>query len=106
MVISEARGIVSFLQDGVRLQQAPPPSIGGRNPFTADEGPVMHKLIAGIFSILMALPVFAQDAPPVAAPPVDADPTGLILFALVLVGMIGGFAWYIVVKERAKSQSK
>ncbi len=66
----------------------------------------MHKLFAGTFSLLMALPAFADDAPPVAAPPVDADPTALILFALLFVAMIGGFAAYIWLKERAKAQSK
>jgi|LNFM01.1.fsa_nt_gb hypothetical protein len=64
----------------------------------------MHKPIAGIFSVLMALPAFADDAPPVAAPPVDADPTALILFAVLFVAMIGGFAGYIWLKERAKKK--
>lgn len=65
----------------------------------------MHKLFAGAVSVLMALPVFADEAPPVAAPPVDADPTALILFAVLFVAMIGGFAGYIWLKERAKSRS-
>lgn len=65
----------------------------------------MHKLFAGALSLLMTLPAFADDAPPVAAPPVDADPTALILFALLFVGMIGGFAGYIWLKERAKARA-
>ncbi|MBX3650357.1 MAG: hypothetical protein KF771_03140 [Burkholderiales bacterium] len=64
----------------------------------------MHKLFAGVVSVLMAMPAFADDAPPVAAPPVDADPTALILFALLFVGMIGGFAGYIWMKERDKKK--
>lgn len=64
----------------------------------------MHKLYAGAFSALMVMPAFADEAAPVAAPPVDADPTALILFALLFVGMIGGFAAYIWVKERDKKK--
>lgn len=65
----------------------------------------MNKLSAAAVSMLIALPVFADEAP-VAAPPVDADPTALILFAVLLVAMIGGFAAYIWLKERAKAQPK
>lgn len=64
----------------------------------------MRRLFAGIVSLLLTTPVLADEVPPVALPPVDADPTGLIVFALLFVGMIGGFAWYIVVKERAKAR--
>jgi hypothetical protein len=64
----------------------------------------MYKLSAGV-SLMMAMSARANEAAPVAAPPVDADPTGLIIFALIFVGMIGGFAWYIFVKERAKSKT-
>jgi len=66
----------------------------------------MPKLFAGAIFSMMAMSAFADEAPPVAAPPVDADPTALILFALLFVGMIGGFAWYIFVKERTKARAK
>jgi len=64
----------------------------------------MHKLFAAAFAALMAMPALADDASPVAAPPVDADPTALILFALLFVAMIGGFAGYIWLKERARKE--
>ena len=65
----------------------------------------MPRLFAAIVSLLLTIPAFADDAQPVALPPVDADPTGLIVFALIFVGMIGGFVWYIAVKERAKAKA-
>jgi len=65
----------------------------------------MHRLFTAIVCLLLSTSVFADEAQPVALPPVDADPTGLIVFALLFVGMIGGFVWYIVIKERAKAQA-
>ncbi len=62
----------------------------------------MKKIVAGITLMLMTLPALADETTVIPPPQVDADPTGLILFALVFVGMIGGFAWYIWMKERAK----
>ncbi len=38
------------------------------------------------------------------APPVSADPTGLIVFAALMVAMIGGFAGYIYHKEKGRKQ--
>ncbi|MDP2397135.1 MAG: hypothetical protein Q8M53_02115 [Burkholderiales bacterium] len=65
----------------------------------------MRRLFAVFVAMLLTTPVFAEEAKPAAMPPVDADPTGLIVFALLFVGMIGGFAWYIFVKERAKAKA-
>lgn len=64
----------------------------------------MRRLFSVVVSLLLTVPVFADEAQPVALPPVDADPTGLIVFALLFVGMIGGFAWYIWAKERVKAR--
>ncbi len=63
----------------------------------------MNRIISGITLLLMTFSALAQDAPMVAAPQVDADPTGMIVFAVLLVGMIGGYVWYIYVKERKKN---
>jgi hypothetical protein len=65
----------------------------------------MQKLFSGITLLALTLPALANDEPPAPPLPVDADPTALILFAVILVGMIGGFAAYIWVKERAKKDA-
>ena len=65
----------------------------------------MNRIISGITLLLMTFSALAQDAPMVAAPQVDADPTGMIVFAVLLVGMIGGYVWYIYVKERKKNRA-
>ena len=68
----------------------------------------MKKLISGIPLLLMSLPVLAvDDEAPVTAPPVDADPTGLIAFACVFVGLIGYYAYVIwKAEQKKKSASK
>jgi hypothetical protein len=63
----------------------------------------MKKIVSGLMLSLLALPALAEDAAVMPAPQLDANPMGLILFALVFVGMIGGFAAYIWVKERNKN---
>lgn len=65
----------------------------------------MNRIFFGAVPLLAAMPVLADEAQAVVAAPLDADPTGLILFALVFVGMIGGFAFYIWSKERKKAVS-
>lgn len=64
----------------------------------------MKKIVSGMMLLLMSLRVLADETP-VPPPQIDADPTGLILFAVILVGMIGGFAAYIWVKERARKDA-
>lgn len=66
-----------------------------------EQKPVMKKAVYALMLWLAALPVFADEAVAV-APQVDADPTALIVFAVVFIGMIAGFAGYIWLKERAK----
>lgn len=63
----------------------------------------MKKIVSGLILSLLALPALAEDAAVLPVPQLDANPMGLILFALVFVGMIGGFAAYIWVKERNKN---
>lgn len=65
----------------------------------------MKKLISGMMLLLTSLPVLADEATVVTAPQVDADPTAMILFAVVFVAMIGGFAGYIWMKEREKKDT-
>jgi uncharacterized membrane-anchored protein len=60
----------------------------------------MKKIVSGIALSLVSLLAFANDEVVAVAPQVEADPTGLIVFAVVFVGMIGGFAWYIWMKDR------
>ena len=66
----------------------------------------MEKLISGISMLLLTLTVLAADDEAAAvAPRVEADPTGLILFALVFVGLIGGYAYVIWRSGQKKKDS-
>ncbi len=65
----------------------------------------MKKLISGMMLSLTSLTSLADEAVVAAVPQIDADPTAMILFAVVFVAMIGGFAGYIWLKERAKNDS-
>ena len=66
----------------------------------------MNKIAATLMMSLMSLSAFANDeAVVVAAPQVDSDPTGLIAFAVVFVGLIGGYAYVIWKAERKKKRS-
>lgn len=63
----------------------------------------MARLSAAV--LLTLIPLFARaaevDAPP---PPADASPWGMIIFGLIFFGMIGGFGFFIWIKERARKQ--
>ncbi|MEN9783614.1 MAG: hypothetical protein RJA24_957 [Pseudomonadota bacterium] len=61
----------------------------------------MKKAVYAVMLWLAALPVLADEAV-VVVPQGDADPTALIVFAVLFIGMIAGFAGYIWMKERAK----
>lgn len=65
----------------------------------------MKKFVSGLLMLLMTLPALAEDAVVLPAPQVDADPTGMILFAVVMVIMIGGYGWYIWAKERNRNRT-
>lgn len=43
-----------------------------------------------------------EGAAPVELPPPDA--TGLVVFLVVMVAMIGGYVWWVVKKERERKQ--
>lgn len=62
----------------------------------------MKKILSTMTGLTIAGAALADEAP-LPPPVVDADPTALILFAVVFVGMIGGFGAYIWWKERARS---
>lgn len=64
----------------------------------------MRKIISGVLLSMMTLPALADEVIH-AAPKVDADPTALIVCAVLLVGLFGGFFAYIVWKDR-RDQSK
>ncbi len=59
----------------------------------------MKKIVSGMLLLLMTLPALAEEAMH-AAPKVDTDPTALIICAVLLVGMFGGFFAYIAWKDR------
>ncbi len=62
----------------------------------------MNKIVSALALSLLPLLAIADDQVAAAPPQLDADPTGLILFAVVMVGMIGGFAAYIWMKENKR----
>ena len=62
----------------------------------------MKKVISAMTGLMMTGVALADEAP-LPPPTVDADPTALILFAVMFVGMIGGFGAYIWWKERGHS---
>jgi len=70
-------------------------------PYNVEQEHAMKKLISGISLMLPALPALADEAVAVTAPQVEANPMGLIIFAVLMVGMIGGYVGYIWMKERA-----
>jgi hypothetical protein len=64
------------------------------------------RILTGIFLSLLSFMTYAavgEDAPAVAELP-PSDATGLIGFLVVMVAMIGGYAWWIVKKERERKQ--
>ena len=64
----------------------------------------MHiKWLSGILAMITSAAAVADEAA-VVAPTVNADPTGLIVFAVLMVAMIGGFAGYIYHKEKGRKQ--
>lgn len=64
----------------------------------------MIKKAVYTMMLLAARPAIADEAV-VVVPQADSDPTALILFAVVFVGMIAGFVAYIWVKERARKSA-
>lgn len=63
----------------------------------------MKNLLSGLAMTLVSLTAFADDEAVAVAPPqVDADPTGLIAFAVVFVGLIGAYAYVIWKAEKKK----
>lgn len=65
----------------------------------------MKKLFTALPMLLVTLPALADEAIH-AAPKVDADPTALIVCALFLVAMFGGFFAYMVWKDRREQEGK
>lgn len=64
----------------------------------------MNRMFSAFTLLLVNFSAWAQDAPIVMVPRVEADPTGMIVFAVVLVALIGGYVAYIWVKERDRKK--
>ncbi len=62
----------------------------------------MKRQFYGIAMMLAALPALAEEAAP--PPRIEADPTALIVSAVLFVGMIGGFFFYVWWKDKAASK--
>ncbi len=65
----------------------------------------MNKIISGITLSLLSLTALADEAAVTSAPVLNSDPTALIVCAVLFVGLIGGFAAYIWIKDRAEKSS-
>lgn len=66
----------------------------------------MNKIVSGLTLSLSSLPVFAaveEGATFVQQSP--ADPTGLIVFVLVFLGLVGGYAYVIWKSGRSKKDA-
>lgn len=61
---------------------------------------MLRKWLSG--AALQTIPFLALADEAVVAPPPNTDPTALILFAVLMVAMIGGFAGYIYLKEKGR----
>ena len=61
---------------------------------------MFRNWLSGALALITSSIALADEA--VVVPPPNTDPTALILFAVVMVAMIGGFAGYIYLKEKAK----
>ncbi len=65
----------------------------------------MKKIISGITLSLVSLAALAQEAIVPEVPQVDSDPTAMIIFAVLFVGMIGVYAFVIWRNERKKKDT-
>jgi fluoride ion exporter CrcB/FEX len=74
-------------------------------PINVDQETAMKKIISGVLMSLMTLPALAEEAMH-AAPRVEADPTALIICAILLVGLFGGFFGYIIWRDRRDQEGK
>lgn len=61
---------------------------------------MLNKWLSGAAALMVSTLALADEA--VVVPPPNTDPTALILFAVFMVAMIGGFAAYIYLKEKGK----
>jgi hypothetical protein len=65
----------------------------------------MGRYLSGVLLLLLPVLVRAADVEPPAAPS-DVSPWGLIIFAVVFLGMVVGFAIFIWLKERARKHNQ
>lgn len=65
----------------------------------------MKKIFAGVTLSLLTLQALAQEAIVPEVPQLDSDPTAMIIFALLFVGMIGVYAFVIWRNERKKKDT-
>ncbi|MBI4194741.1 MAG: hypothetical protein HY526_06635 [Betaproteobacteria bacterium] len=63
---------------------------------------MMKALSAVVLSLMSFFALAAELSEGAPAPIPDADPTAMIVFVLVFVGMVGGFGVYIWMKERER----
>ena len=65
----------------------------------------MKKIFSGITLSLLTLQALADEAIVPAVPQVDSDPTAMIIFAVLFVGLIGAYAFVIWRSERKKKDT-
>jgi len=66
----------------------------------------MKTYLSAILLSVTSVLARAVEMPAETPPPPDADPTAIIGFVLIMVGMICGYVWYIWHKERQRKQDQ
>ncbi|OGA50754.1 MAG: hypothetical protein A3G24_24655 [Betaproteobacteria bacterium RIFCSPLOWO2_12_FULL_62_13] len=62
----------------------------------------MTKFLSALFLFVMSAFAHAADVSADTPPTPEADPTAIIVFAIIFVGMIAGFAGFVWWKERER----
>lgn len=63
----------------------------------------MTRFLSGISLFLTSLLAYAIDAP-AATPLPPTNPTAIIIFGIIFVGGIGGYAWFMWKSEKKRMQ--
>ena len=69
----------------------------------------MTKYLSGLVLSLISFLAYAavsEDAPPPAPVPADASPLAMVVVALIFVGGIAWFFWFIWAKERDRKRQE
>jgi hypothetical protein len=66
----------------------------------------MTKLFFGGFLYIMSLLTHAADASSEVPAAAEVNAWAMIIFTLLFVGMVGGFFWFVWIKERERKRGE